>query len=686
MRKGKLEKLAKVLENKIALGRINYVVPDIWNAWDYDGPELRRLPSEELLVNPYRFFATLIREWILIHKAPNTNYRRSLSAIDDTANNGDWLKRSTLYSLMVRTSAAWDHDRSHSLDSRNFDNLKETGTFVKALALLPFLVKMGVDTIYLLPVTKFSRNNKKGELGSPYAVSNYTELDPELKDDLTGSEMTLDEEFQAFVEACHILSIRVTIDIMPRTIALDNAYLKKHPEWFYWIKASEAHLYKTPKIEGLGNTLPPESRHMEKVYASEAVKNHLRLFQKDPKATDKDKWQKLIDDNPDDFLQEISKRFDLTVAPAFSDHINDIQPPWTDITFLRLYLDHPTANIKYLDNPKIPPYILFDTIKANLHPGKKPNKVLWRELAKTIPHFQKRFGIDGARIDMGHALPAELLEMIITRARDNDSDFGLIAEELNPDNAKKAKDLGYNIMIGNGFWMEPRFKEGFLQAFIERAIISELPMFATPETHDSKRIAAREGGIVLSRMLAIFNMLLPNLVPFINSGQEFYETQPMNIGVDCVPKDRFSLPKNDIFYGKLALFDKYALHYLHPRRWEIADHLRGIKEIRKQWLKQLTDPEAALILSSHDHNSRFIAVGYFDKASGSCLVVAGNPDPAVDVNGHVPITLLRERAQNRNLQAKLLYSTYSFGGDYSGLTDDSLYLGLKKGEVKVISF
>ena len=405
MRKGKLEKLAKVLENKIALGRINYVVPDIWNAWDYDGPELRRLPSEELLVNPYRFFATLIRERILIHKAPNTNYRRSLSAIDDTANNGDWLKRSTLYSLMVRTSAAWDHDRSHSLDSRNFDNLKETGTFVKALALLPFLVKMGVDTIYLLPVTKFSRNNKKGELGSPYAVSNYIELDPELKDDLTGSEMTLDEEFQAFVEACHILSIRVTIDIMPRTIALDNAYLKKHPEWFYWIKASEAHLYKTPKIEGLGNTLPPESRHMEKVYASEAVKNHLRLFQKDPKATDKDKWQKLIDDNPDDFLQEISKRFDLMVAPAFSDHINDIQPPWTDITFLRLYLDHPTANIKHLDNPKIPPYILFDTIKANLHPGKKPNKVLWRELAKTIPHFQKRFGIDGARIDMGMPSP-----------------------------------------------------------------------------------------------------------------------------------------------------------------------------------------------------------------------------------------------------------------------------------------
>jgi hypothetical protein len=29
-------------------------------------------------------------------------------------------------------------------------------------------------------------------------------LDPNLKDGMTGSEMTLEEEFQALVEACHI--------------------------------------------------------------------------------------------------------------------------------------------------------------------------------------------------------------------------------------------------------------------------------------------------------------------------------------------------------------------------------------------------------------------------------------------------------------------------------------------------
>ena len=142
MRKGKLEKLAKVLENKIAWAEstMSFPIsgtPGIMTALNSAACHQRNF----WLI--HTVFATLIRERILIHKAPNTNYRRSLSAIDDTANNGDWLKRSTLYSLMVRTSAAWDHDRSHSLDSCNFDNLKETGTFVKALALLPFLVKMG---------------------------------------------------------------------------------------------------------------------------------------------------------------------------------------------------------------------------------------------------------------------------------------------------------------------------------------------------------------------------------------------------------------------------------------------------------------------------------------------------------------------------------------------------------------
>ncbi|MCK7487449.1 MAG: hypothetical protein MZU97_19500 [Bacillus subtilis] len=57
------------------------------------------------------------------------------------------------------------------------------------LALLPLLKKMGVDTVYMLPISRFSLKDKKGELGSPYGVASFFDLDPNLKDDLVGPKI-----------------------------------------------------------------------------------------------------------------------------------------------------------------------------------------------------------------------------------------------------------------------------------------------------------------------------------------------------------------------------------------------------------------------------------------------------------------------------------------------------------------
>ena len=128
---------------------------------------------------------------------------------------------------------------------------------------------------------------------------------------------------------------------------------------------------------------------------------------------------------------------------------------------------------------------------------------MWNTLKNIIPSYQKTYGIDGARIDMGHALPNELLAMIIEEARKIDKDFAFIAEELNPDNALKAKKAGYNIIIGNGFWMEPRIWEKKLHKFVYGAKDIALPMFACAETHDTARIAGRDGGRTLARMTTV---------------------------------------------------------------------------------------------------------------------------------------------------------------------------------------
>lgn len=687
----KLNKLYEVLKNRIDQGSINYVVPDIWNAWNYQGQELRKLPSGELLVNPYRFYSSVIAQYILPNHQEEVNYAASLSKALKLKRpkgyfGGDWVRQATMYSTMIRSSAAYDHDRSYTLDVSNFDKVKETGTFVKMLALLPFLKKMGVDTVYMLPISRFSLKDKKGELGSPYGVASFFDLDPSLKESLTGKDLTVEEEFQAFVEACHILGMRVVIDIIPRTNAVENDLIKVHPDWFYWIKADQFDKYKVPYVDEITeNTVPPDPKWMPVVYKSKDVLRHIGMFQPNPKIQNAERWLTMIAENPVDLTEAIVKNFNLKIAPAFSDHINDVQPPWTDVTFFRLYLDHPKGTVGYLPNPNTPPYILFDSIKANLFPGDVPNLELWETLANIIPHYQKNYGIDGARIDMGHALPEPLLKMIIDNAKKNDPDFAFIAEELNTDNAPKAQKLGYNIIIGNGFWMEPRIWEKKLHKFVYGAKDIALPMFACAETHDTARMAGREGGRVLARMAIVMNMFLPNLVPFINSGQEIYETQPMNTGVDCTDKDKFNLPKTDMFYGKLALFDKYAFHYQSESRWELADHLEGVKKIRAKWLEELTNLKNFVPLYFNEFDTPAIGLGYFNATTGKCLLVFINSNYKSEIHVTSSLVKLREAAKNNARLGQLVYATYEFARPFDQfLPDGSVWLHMGPGEVKVI--
>jgi starch synthase (maltosyl-transferring) len=687
----KLEKLSKILDKKTKQGNINFAVPDLWNTWDYQGKEMKKIPSQELLVNPYRFFSELIKFYVLPNKDKEYDYSKSISKskkikIKKNEIGGDWSRKAVIYSTMIRVSSAWDHDRSFSLDESNFDELKETGTFVKMLALLPLLKKMGVDTLYLLPLSRFSLKDKKGELGSPYGVANFFELDPNLKDPMTGSLMTVEEEFQALIEACHILNMRVVIDIIPRTNSVENDLIKDHPDWFYWIKADEIHNYRVPYVQGLPNTISPDSKYMESVYNSDDVKRHIAMFEFDPKTQNPELFAQ-IKASSNDFLKDIEKHYNLRIAPAFSDHINDIQPPWTDVTFFRMFMDYPLETRKHLENKSTPPYILFDTIKSNLFPGEVPNQELWDTLKNIIPHYQKTYGIDGARIDMGHALPKKLLQMIINEARNIDPDFAFIAEELNPDNAEKAKAAGYNIIIGNGFWMQPRIWEKKLHKFVYGAKDIALPMFACSETHDTARIAGRDGGRTLARMTTVLNMLLPNLVPFINSGQEVYETQPMNTGIDTTNEDKYRLPQDDLFYGKLALFDKYAFHYLNEFRWELPDHLDGVKKIRNRWLKEITDLSYYEPLYFNEFDSPALGVSYYNPDSNQCLLVVANTNCFNDIQCQASLHKLREKANNYNNFGRLIYATYEFSRDYHDFSPDgSIHFHLGAGEVKIIEF
>jgi glycosidase len=675
-------KLREILVKNKPKYPINYAIPNLFNLFGYESIKLR---NGEELVNPYDFLVSLIDNVLLNKYEPLEN--KSLSQLRNIkSTKGNWINKSVVYSMHIRTSSSWDHDRNGSLDLNNMYNLKETGTFIKTLMLLPLLKEMGVDTLYLLPISKFSLKNKKGELGSPYSVSNFFKLDPNLGDPMVENDMTLEEQFQVLVEACHTLDIRVMIDIIPRTNATESELIIDNPEWFYWIKTKDLAVYCPPQVtEIYEKTVSPELKYMKTVYNEENVKKHIKLFQFDPKTQNPKKWEKVVSEykkgNPN-ILDLVDKHFGLTIAPAFSDHINDIQPPWTDVTFFRMYLDHPKETIKYLDNPNTPPYILFDTIKSNMYHGKKPNMPLWETLSDVIPYYQKKFGIDGARIDMGHALPKELIDMIINKALEVDDDFSFIAEMLNPNDAKQAKKLGYNMIIGNGFALEYDLKYGGLHEFMLESTKYPLKQFACGETHDTPRLAARDGGQTLSKFLTVMNMFIPNTVPFINSGQEVYETQPMNLGIEPRENELYMLPEHDPYYAKLALFDKFAFHYLNHMSHDIKDNLKKVSPIRKKYLYAISNNKKYRRVEFIEGNHM---IGFAYEARNELLFIIGNP--MYEYAQHVKINLfnIKDEFPLVENEAFLLYGMHESGTRNITEFDEfsNPYFLMGPGEVKI---
>ena len=690
-----LEKVARAIvkQSHIHTGVFNYAIPDLWDNFGYSGEEKVHTHDGHVLVNPYLFYASLIRDVFLVNAQKDVNYAQSYyhgRIADDTLRNGDWIRKSSVYSMMIRTSGSFDHDRTGALKDRNLYHLKDTGTFVKALALLPNLKKMGIDVVYLLPIAKYSLKDKKGELGSPYGVSNFFALDQGLKDPITGDETNVEQEFKAFVEAAHILGMKVIIDIIPRTNSVNSDLIVEHPDWFYWIDLVDLPDYKSPIVKGLKNALPAKKEYAPQIYASPEVLEHIRKFRKNPKQLDAKKWRQLIKEyksktNTKEILDLVQEYYDMTIAPAFSDCINDPQPAWSDVTYFRMYLDHPASSQKYLNKlGSFEPYILFDVAKSSFNPGTLPNLPLWEMLSGIIPFYQKQFGIDGARIDMGHALPLELVSEIIRKAKELNPEFTLIAEELDVVNAADAKSKGYNMIIGDGFMREPRVYDGLFNSFVYGAMNLASPLFACGETHDTPRLAARNGEETLARMITIFNLFVPNTIPFLNSGQEVFERQPMNTGLDCRPDEAEMLDPSDPYFKKLALFDRYAFHYLHPLRWEFMNSIQDANTIRQRILPALLDKPSTYPLGFSAPWDMAAGFGYHH--DGKMTLIIANTDVFNAKDHLIRFDNLPEAFLDGNKLIRQIFSSdkKSVWPKLTIGTNPNISLHFEKGEVKIL--
>ncbi|MFN5442266.1 MAG: alpha-amylase family glycosyl hydrolase, partial [Flavobacteriia bacterium] len=73
----------------------------------------------------------------------------------------EWVRTATIYEVNVR-------------------QFSPEGTFAGVQAQLPRLKEMGVDILWLMPIHPIGELNRKGSLGSYYAVRDYRDVNPEF--------------------------------------------------------------------------------------------------------------------------------------------------------------------------------------------------------------------------------------------------------------------------------------------------------------------------------------------------------------------------------------------------------------------------------------------------------------------------------------------------------------------------
>ena len=115
------------------------------------------------------------------------------------------LRNQVLYSIYVR-------------------NYSKEGTFAAVQADLDRIKALGTDIIWLLPIHPTGEKNRKGSLGSPYAIRDYRAVNPEFG--------TLDD-FRHLVDAIHARGMKCIIDVVYNHTSPDSWLAENHPEWFY---------------------------------------------------------------------------------------------------------------------------------------------------------------------------------------------------------------------------------------------------------------------------------------------------------------------------------------------------------------------------------------------------------------------------------------------------------------------
>lgn len=662
-----LQILLELLKAKENTFKGCYFIPETWNSFGYNVCSTISGREDEINVNPYSFMIDCIENCIVIKK-PDSD-KESKQSVN--------IGKNVIYGMLPRMFTAWNHYDANRINQ---------GTFLKSICLLPYLKKLNVDVIYLLPVFENSNLHKKGGIGSPYAIKNIYRLDGYLHDELLGdyTDEILELEFKAFVEACHSLGIKVMLDFVFRTCARDNDMILEHPDWFYWIYSRFEDQFKTPDVENEKEHTLISHKTMKSLYKSKGLKKYLDMFADSPKKLHLKQWQQALKlyEGGWSILEAIEHIFGVTTVPGFSDVLNDPQPPWTDVTYLKYYFDVHEEARQYINEGQ-PPYIMQDGAKLNLFRGKEPNTGLWEYVSGVIPFYQEKYGIDGARIDMGHAMPPELNKQIVQRAKENNRDFIFWSEEFQSKKSKTAKDDGFNFISGELWSIFQDFeKPGFSRKLLKNIMDAELPVAAAVETPDTPRAALMHPEREKRELILALSCFLPNIVPFINNGVELSEKQPMNLGLGNSEEGRFVLDPEDPMYGKLAFFDNYILHWNSKKDGWVRKMLEDLLEIRRNHIRLISDKNNFKPANNIPGKSKIIFLCYFSPVIEKGLFLLANRSLKQRTKADVG-AILEKAAGKKAGTAELIYGNRSVHGSGQAISGNCV---LNPGEFIIVEF
>lgn len=116
----------------------------------------------------------------------------------------DWVQGAVIYELYPRS-------------------FSKQATLNQVAYYLPTLKELGITVLWLMPIHPIGNQKRIGDLGSPYSVQNYYEIDPSL-----GSK----EDLFDLIYKAHLLGLKVILDLVINHTAWDNPLIYEFPSWY----------------------------------------------------------------------------------------------------------------------------------------------------------------------------------------------------------------------------------------------------------------------------------------------------------------------------------------------------------------------------------------------------------------------------------------------------------------------